>query len=316
MIVDVLQLAAGAAMLYLGAEWLVKGAAGLALALRIPPVVVGATVVAYATSAPELTVSVAAALEGKSAITLGNVIGSNIANLGLILGLTALIAPPVVGPGLIRRELPVLLVATLLPLIFLQDGTVSRLEGVAMLLGSIAFSLWMLRAQARAPAPQQQQQHELPEADLKHGKLWLAAIGLVGLVLLVGGGKVFVDGAVAIARAAGMSERVVGLTIVAAGTSLPELAASIVAALRGHSDIAVGNVVGSNIFNVLLILGTTAVVHPVDGSLADMHIDLAALFALTIFAVVALRTGRKIQRWEGAVLLAGYVAFIVAVLVT
>jgi cation:H+ antiporter len=311
-ILDLLQLAAGAAMLYFGAEWLVKGAAGLALALRIPPVVVGATVVAYATSAPELTVSVAAALEGKSAITLGNVIGSNVANLGLILGLTALIAPPLVGPGLIRRELPVLLATTLLPVVLLRDGRITRVEGAVMLLGSVAFSLWMLRAQSQAPGTTS----ELPADDGKHSRGALAAIGLVGLALLVGGGKVFVDGAVAIARAAGMSERVVGLTIVAAGTSLPELAASVVAALRGHSDIAVGNVVGSNIFNVLLILGATAVVHPVEGSLRDMGADLVALFALTIMAIIALRTGRKIQRWEGAVLLGGYVAFLVFVLGT
>lgn len=308
MILDVLRLAAGGAMLYFGAEWLVKGAAGLALALRVAPVVVGATVVAYATSAPELTVSVAAALEGRSAIALGNVIGSNIANLGLILGLTALITPPRVSPGLIRRELPVLLVTTALPALFLLDGVISRLEGLALLLGSAAFSLWMLRSTLTGSAPPPPAPE--PSAPPRQRRAALAAIAALGLVTLMFGGKVFVDGAVALARAAGMSERVVGLTIVAAGTSLPELSASVVAAARGHSDLAVGNVVGSNIFNVLLILGATAVVHPVEGSLSALRLDLVVLAALTVFASIALRTERVVRRWEGAVLIGGYVAFL------
>lgn len=313
MILDVVRLAAGAGMLYFGAEWLVKGAAGLALSLRIQPVVVGATVVAYATSAPELAVSVASALEQKSAIALGNVIGSNIANLGLILGLTALIAPPRVAAGLIRRELPVLIASSLLPILLLGDGVVSRVEGVVLLLASIGFSLWMLRGQSGGGGAPPPDVIALPEGA-RPKRLVLAAIGLAGLALLVGGGKVFVDGAIALARAVGMSERVVGLTIVAVGTSLPELAASVIAALRGHSDIAVGNVVGSNIFNVLLILGAAAVVHPVEGSLVALRIDLVALVLLTLLTIVVLRTGRVLMRWEGAVLLGGYMAFLGALL--
>lgn len=306
MVTDILRTIFGVALLYIGAEWLVKGAAGLALALRIRPVVVGATVVAYATSAPELTVSVAAAIEGKSAIALGNVIGSNIANLGLILGLTALIAPPRVTPGLLRRELPVLGVTALLPLLMLRDGVISRPEGAVLLLGALAFTLWMLRAGADAGAV------PAPESGRRLGKLALAAIALVGLAMLVGGGKVFVDGAVGIARVAGISDRVVGLTIVAVGTSLPELAASVVAAIRGHAEIAIGNVIGSNIFNVALILGAAAVVHPLEGSLPALRLDLVALIALTAFAIVALRTERMLKRWEGAILLVGYVAFLVS----
>lgn len=309
MVLDILRTILGVALLYFGAEWLVKGAAGLALAMRIRPVVVGATVVAYATSAPELTVSVAAALHGKSAIALGNVLGSNIANLGLILGLTALIAPPRVTPGLLQRELPVLGVTALLPLLMLRDGVISRLEGAALLLGALSFTLWMLRAggdAGTAPAP---------ESGRRHGKLALAVIGLVGLGMLVGGGKVFVDGAVGIARVAGISDRVVGLTIVAVGTSLPELAASAVAAFRGHAEIAIGNVIGSNIFNVALILGAAAVVHPLEGSLPALQIDLVTAIALTAFAIVALRSERMLKRWEGAVLLFGYVAFLVSLAV-
>lgn len=308
-ILDLLRLGAGAVLLYLGAEWLVKGAAGLALALRMAPSVVGATIVAYSTSAPELTVSVAAALDRRSAIALGNVIGSNIANLGLILGVTALIAPPRVGRGLIRRELPALAASAVLPVLLLRGGVISRLEGVALLLGAGAFSVWMLRAQRTGNA----EPSSAPRAgEPPKRKLALAALALVGLAALVGGGKVFVDGAVALARAVGMSERTVGLTIVAVGTSLPELAASIVAALRGHSDLAIGNVVGSNIFNVLLILGATAVVHPVEGSLSALELDLAVLGAMTLAAVIMLRTGRVVRRWEGALLVTGYAVFIVA----
>jgi len=312
-LIDVLCLVLGAGFLYLGAEWLVKGAAGLALAVRIAPAAVGATVVAYATSAPELTVSVAAAAEKESAIVLGNAIGSNIANLGLILGVTALIAPPRVTAGLIRRELPVLLASTALPVLFLRDGVISRPEGLVLLAGALGFTIWMLRARTGVsdvitPASDRGPATRPPR------RLLLLALALAGLAALVAGGKIFVDGAVAVARSLGISERVVGLTIVAAGTSLPELAASLVAAARGHSELAVGNVVGSNIFNSFLILGVAAVVHPIAGSLATLWLDLTALGALTLLAAYALRTERSIRRWEGAVLLGGYVAFLVALL--
>lgn len=315
-LLDALRLILGAGMLYLGADWLVKGAAGLGLAMHIAPGVVGATIVAYATSAPELTVSIAAALEGRSAIVLGNVLGSNIANLGLILGLTALIKPPRVEAGLIRRELPVLVSSTALPVFFLRDGVISRLEGLALLLGAFGFSGWMLftqrtASQMNAGAPDA----AAPVAATVSRKIALATLAIVGLVTLAGGGKVFVDGAVAVARAGGMSERVVGLTIVAIGTSLPELAASLVAVARGHSALAVGNVLGSNILNVLLILGATALVHPVEGSLAAVRLDFLALGALTLIGAIALRTGRVVRRWEGAILLGGYATFLIALLV-
>ncbi|AUX22510.1 sodium:calcium antiporter [Sorangium cellulosum] len=335
MLLHAAQLVLGAVSLYFGAEWLVKGASGLALSLGLRPLVVGLTVVAYGTSAPELIVSLAAVLEGRGAVALGNAVGSNIANLGLILGVTALISPPRVAGGLIWREVPFLVgTAALVPLLLL-DGGVDRLEGALLCAASIGYTVWVVRsartsaaggaaAGARPPEPSPDERGAFEaaremEVDAERagapggrGTLRLALIAAVGLGLLVVGGKVFVDGAVGVALGAGMSERVVGLTIVAVGTSLPELATSLIAAARGHADIAVGNVVGSNIFNVLLILGGAALVGPLAGSPGAMAVDLITLGGVTAFAAVAMRTERSIRRTEGATLLTMYTAFLVA----
>lgn len=312
-------LALGSVGLYFGAEWLVRGAAGLAALLGVRPLAIGLTVVAYGTSAPELVVSGLAALEGKSALALGNVVGSNIANIGLILGVTCVIAPPLVKAGLMRRELPILLLATIAVPALLWNGTVSRLEGAVLVLGALAFTALTLQgvqASARTSTPPPPSEGTAPEVrEDPHvetlSRARLAGITLAGLAVLGTGGKLFVDGAVGIALAIGISERVVGLTIVAIGTSLPELAASLVAALRGHSDIAVGNVLGSNIFNILLILGAAALVRPVSAELSSVRLDLLVMCGLTVLCAVAMRTARKIQRLEGALLVAGYAAFLV-----
>ena len=312
---DLLRLVLGGVLLYFGAEWLVKGAASLAAAFRVKPLVIGMTVVAYGTSAPELTVSVAASLEGKGQIALANVIGSNIANLGLILGLTALISPPKVESGLIRREIPVLILSALLPVGLLYDGTIDRVDAFALFAGAIAFTFWMLRA-AKGPSTQTASSAaadaEKAGAPGGKGKLWMAVVAVTGLLLLICGGKVFVDGAVGIATHVGMSERVVGLTIVAIGTSLPELAASLVAVLRKQSGIAVGNVVGSNIFNVLLILGSAGLVRPIEASLRALRLDMGMLVGMTLLGATAIRVERDISRVEGALLIIGYVAFLIA----
>lgn len=301
-------LALGSAGLYFGAEWLVRGASGLARAMGVSPLAVGLTVVAYGTSMPELMVSVLSAVEGKSALALGNVMGSNIANLGLILGVTAIISPPNVQAGLMRRELPVVLLTVVaLPLV-LWNGVIGRLEGAALLLAA----LWFTRISLKAVTPSGAPKHTDTEPPPTYGRPALVAFVVLGLVVLLGGGKLFVDGAVGLALRFGMSERLVGLTVVAIGTSLPELAASLVAALRGESEIAVGNVLGSNIFNVLLILGVTALAHPVEGSLASVRVDLIAMAVLTVVTVISMRTARRIQRVEGAVLITGYAAFLIA----
>ena len=238
--------------------------------------------------------------------------GSNIANMGLILGITAIISPPNVQGGLMRRELPaVMLSAAALPLL-LRDGVIGRLDGALLLLGAA----WFTRIALRAVTPKDAPRHSESAPPPQQGRLALMGFVVVGLAVLLGGGKLFVDGAVGIALRVGMSERVVGLTVVAIGTSLPELAASLVAALRGHSELAVGNVLGSNIFNVLLILGVTALAHPVEGSLRGVGLDLIFMGVLTVLTVIAMHTERRIRRYEGAGLVIVYSVFLLALAVT
>lgn len=319
---SLVMLLGGGVLLYFGAEWLVGGASGLARALGVPQLLIGLTVVAYGTSAPEVVVGVKASLAGSGGIALGNVVGSNIANLGLILGLTALLKPAPVDGALIRREVPVLLLATLAIPVVLLDGVVTRLEGAALLLAALGYSVWMVAstrrsmraeaADAARDAGQMEQAADLAGAPTSRSRGRLAVTALAGLAFLVLGGSLFVDGASGLARSWGMSERIIGLTIVAVGTSLPELATSLIAAWRGHSDLSVGNVVGSNIFNALLCLGAAALLAPVEAPLASVRLDLGVMVALTVFGAVAMRRARIIGRAEGGVLLVAYVAFLVA----
>lgn len=316
---DLVSLLGGGALLYLGAEWLVRGAAGFALSLGISQLTVGLTVVAFGTSAPELVVSVQAAVNGRGAMALGNVLGSNIANLGLILGLAALVKPARVDGALRRRELPMLVASTLaLPLLLARD-TVAPAAGAGLVLVGVLYTAWMAYtarskrevAEAREAAVETVAATEGAGAPQPRSRTWLALTALVGFGLLLLGSHLFVDGATAIARALGMSEWLVGMTLVAVGTSLPELATSLVAARRGHSDIAVGNAIGSNIFNVLLCLGAASALGRVSVPRASVAADLAALGALTLLGALFLRTERTMQRWEGAVLFAAYGAYMV-----
>ena len=298
----------GGAMLYFGAEWLVKGAAGLATALGVSSLVVGLTVVSYGTSAPELAVSVLASLEGSSDIALGNVIGSNIANIGLILGVTALISPPLADASLVRRELPVMLLATLALPVVLWDGVLGRIEATVFVLGSVVFTYGAFKWSKHQ---QPSNSEVVADQDTPAGSSWvLVGLVVLGLGMLFSGGKVFVSGAVRLALQVGMSERTVGLTVVAIGTSLPELAASLVAALRGHSAIAIGNVVGSNIFNLLLVLGAAGLVLPIQASLGVIWLDFAFVAALSLACAFSLRRARTVGRPEGALYLLAYVGFL------
>lgn len=292
-------------MLYYGAEWLVEGAAGMAVRLGVRPLLIGLTIVSYATSAPELAVSVSAAVRGDGPLILGNVIGSNITNIGLILGLTALIAPPHSDGSMRGKELVFLFLSTAAIPLLLLDGTFGRADGVALVLGSVAFT-WMTIRWSRS---READLDEVP-TDEKRSKLVLVGVGLLGLLALISGGEVFVRGAVGLANALGVDQRIVGLTVVAFGTSVPELAASVVAALKGHSDIAIGNVVGSNIFNVLLVLGVSGVIGPFPGNVGEMMLDLGVLSILTVGALVVLSRARTISRIEGALLTASYVGFL------
>lgn len=303
LLLDVALLALGGVFLYFGAEWLIRGASGLAAGFGVRPLVIGLTVVAYGTSMPELVVSSIAAVEGKGAIALGNVIGSNVANIGLILGITALIAPPRVEGGLMRRELPVLFLTTASLPVLLFDGMISRGEGALLLAGAILYTVILFRGAAGAGA-------QTSDGAKPQSRGWQSLIAIGGLVCLVAGGKVLVTGATGLARTAGLSERIIGLTIVAIGTSLPELATSLLAATRGHSSIAVGNVVGSNIFNVLFILGAAALIQPIAVPFPSVRTDILVLAVATTAVVVFLRSARSLTRLEGALMAGGYACFL------
>jgi cation:H+ antiporter len=310
----------GGGLLYFGAEWLVGGASGLARSLGVPQLLVGLTVVAYGTSAPEVVVGVQAAVNDHAEIALGNVIGSNIANLGLILGAAAVVRPARVARGLGRRELPVLLVLSFVLLPVFRDGLLSRIEALALLAAALGYTTLMVRASRRAVLAERKATAEHLEvviesaaeaaaAPIPASRLRLVGLAVVGLGVLVLGGHLFVDGATTLALALGMSQRLVGLTVVAVGTSLPELATSLIAAHRGHSDIAVGNVVGSNIFNLTLCLGAAGATSPMLAPLGTIAFDIAVMLGFTLVAAVMMRTSRTVSRLEGAVLLAGYAAF-------
>ncbi len=308
MVLDIVLLILGGAMLYFGAEWLVNGASSLALALGMRPLVIGLTVVSYGTSAPELAVSVIAAAGDKPEIAIGNVIGSNIANIGLILGLTALVAPPRTDGALLRIELPALALATIALPAVLWNGVIDATEAVALLIGSVAFTVWTLSRARLAPTTDE-------EAEPTHApstNRWTSGLlVLIGLAVLITGGEFFVRGASTIALALGMSELLVGLTVVAIGTSMPELATSLTAALKGHPELAIGNVIGSNIFNILLILGVAGLVRPIPGSLDVLSLDLIILGVLTVGLIVSLCRPRAVTRWEGGAYLTIYVFFLV-----
>jgi cation:H+ antiporter len=317
-----IELLGGGVLLYFGAEWLVGGASALALALRVAPLLVGLTVVAYGTSAPEVIVGIQAAAAGHGGIAFGNVVGSNIANIGLILGVSVLVRPARVSGQLRRRELPVLLAsALLLPLLFF-DGAVSIWEAILLLVAAAAYTGSMV-AQSLRSAPERREARretriasdvaDLAGAPASRGPLRSAVVTAAGLLVLVLGGHLFIDGAVNLAQILGVSDRVVGLTVVAVGTSIPELVTSVVASWRGHSDIAVGNVVGSNIFNVLLCLGAAALAGTVRANLRDVALDITVLILMTGLVVLFLRSERRVSRMEGAIALGSYVAFTVFV---
>lgn len=318
-----LLLAVGLVMLTLGAEWLVRGASSMALRFGVSPLFVGLTIVGFGTSSPEMAASVAASLRGAADIAVGNVVGSNIFNIAAILGLTAVIKPIVVRLAAVRRDLAVAFVAALLPWLAIAfDGTLPRWLGIVFVLGLVAYLVFAYRGDRAAPAPDAElareelrEAHVVPAEPAKKGRPAIdAGLVVVGLVLLVFGSRLLVDGAIEIARWAGLSERVIGLTIVAAGTSLPELVTSLVATLRGSTDIAVGNVIGSNIFNLLGILGVSAIVRPQAVSPSMLALDTPVMVLATIALLPIMMTGGRISRVEGAILLLGYAAYLALLL--
>jgi len=309
-------LIAGLVLLVFGAEVLVRGAAKLAAQFGISPLIIGLTVVAFGTSAPETAVSVQAALAGSGDIAIGNVVGSNIANVLFILGLTALIAPLIVSRQLIRLDVPIMIGASLVTYALAWDGTLSRLDGTLLFAAIIGYTLFLIqssrRANAEAAASDEFAKEFSADAHPKRYSSFInAGLVIVGLVLLVVGSNFLVEGAVSLARALGLSELVIGLTVIAVGTSLPELATSILAAIRGERDIAVGNIVGSNIFNLLCVLGLSALVAPQDVAVAAsaLAFDFPVMIAVALACLPIFFTGYSISRWEGLLFLAYYIAY-------
>ncbi len=306
--VTLLLLALGLGLLIVGAEGLVQGASRLAARLGIPPLVIGLTVVAFGTSAPELVVSLKAALDGQAGIAMGNVVGSNIFNVLFILGVSALIVPLAVAQQLIRLDIPLMIVLSLVVLVMTLDGSVGRLDGGLLVLGLVVYTVFLLwQGKRQAASDEPAADHEALARPGWHDALYV----LGGLAMLVAGSRRFVDSAVTMAGWFGVSDQVIGLTLVAAGTSLPEVVTSIVAALRGQRDIAVGNVVGSNIFNLLGVLGITALIAPAGIAVtqAMLSLDLPVMVAVAVACLPICFTASAIDRWEGAVLLGYYVAY-------
>ncbi len=310
--------AAGLAALVTGAELLVRGASKLALSFGISPLVVGLTIVAFGTSAPEMAVSVKAVLGGTADIAIGNVVGSNIFNVLFILGLSALIAPLVVNLQLIRQEVPVMIGASLLLLVLTLDARLDRFDGALLFALMLAYTVFLVR-QSRAAvrsAPTMQNDFARPRRLGSWDSGWPVQLLLiaVGLGLLVLGSDWLVSAATRFARTLGVSDLIIGLTIVAAGTSMPEAATSVMAALKGERDIAVGNVVGSSVFNILGCLGLAALVASGEGLIVPksvLHFDVWVMCAVALACLPVFLTGREIARWEGGLFLLYYAAYVI-----
>ena len=302
MLLDIFLIIIGVTLVLFGADKLTEGASALARRMNVPEMVIGLTVVAAGTSAPELFVSMVSALKDTPDMAVGNVVGSNIMNSMLIVGCAAMVAPMIISRNTVRKDIPFAIGASVLLTLLSLDHTLGRIDGIVLLMGFVAFMVYTL-VQARSKA-------EETEADRKDRSTWLSALfvagGLTGLVL---GSNLFVDAASDVAYSLGISEGVVGLTVVAGGTSLPELATSVVAARKGQSAIAIGNVIGSNVFNILLILGLTATVSPlqIEGiTTIDMAVMLISVALVWLFS----RTRYTVERWEGTVLVGGYLIYL------
>jgi cation:H+ antiporter len=304
-------LALGLVLLTAGAEALVRGASSIATRLGIPSLIVGLTIVAFGTSAPELAVSVGAAWSDQADIALGNVVGSNIFNVLFILGLSALVVPLAISSQLVRVDVPLMIGASILVLLLALDGHIGRLDGAILFAGIILYTGFQIRQGMRERTSAANGTSAVAQSKADQGWWVDPLLVLGGLVILVVGSRLLVTSAVSIAQSLGVSELVIGLTIVAAGTSMPELATSVVASMRGERDIAVGNVVGSNVFNLLAVLGLASLVSPSGIAVAQqaLQFDLPVMVAVAIACLPIFVTGREIARWEGGLFFAYYLAY-------
>ncbi len=302
MILDILFIIVGVAMVLIGADRLTEGASALARRMNVPEIIIGLTIVAAGTSAPELFVSLVSALKGTPDMAVGNVVGSNTMNAMLIVGCAAMVAPMTISRSTVKKDIPFAVGASVLLMLLSLNSQLSRIDGIILLLGFAAFMAYTLSQAKHGQAE--------TTADGKAKNPWLSALWVVaGLAMLVVGSNLFVDSASNVALSLGISEGVVGLTVVAGGTSLPELATSVVAARKGQSAIAIGNVIGSNVFNILMILGLTATITPlaIEGiTTVDMAVMLLSVALVWFFS----RTRYTVERWEGAVLVVGYLAYL------
>lgn len=302
MILDILFIIVGVAMVLIGADRLTEGASALARRMNVPEIIIGLTIVAAGTSAPELFVSLVSALKGTPDMAVGNVVGSNTMNAMLIVGCAAMVAPMTISRSTVKKDIPFAVGASVLLMLLSLNSQLSRIDGIILLLGFAAFMAYTLSQAKHGQAE--------TTADGKVQNPWLSALWVVaGLAMLVVGSNLFVDSASNVALSLGISEGVVGLTVVAGGTSLPELATSVVAARKGQSAIAIGNAIGSNVFNILMILGLTATITPlaIEGiTTVDMAVMLLSVALVWFFS----RTRYTVERWEGAVLVVGYLAYL------
>jgi cation:H+ antiporter len=294
---------AGLAMLFFGAEWLVKGSVTIANKLRMSQLVIGLTIVAFGTSTPELAVSISSATKGISDVALGNVVGSNIANIGLILGLSAFIAPIAVSRKTLRKEVPLMIGISFLLLAVSIDGSISFYDGILFVGGILIFTIFSYKT-TRKEVVETVISNEKNDSSFSKSIILI----IIGLILLTVGAFFTVDNAVIIAKEIGLSERIIGLTLVAVGTSLPELITSIVAAKRGHTDISVGNILGSNIFNILAILGISSSITAISVN-DSMWTDYVFMILFAVILLPIIKTGLKIGKIEGMLLVAGYVGY-------
>ncbi len=307
-LIPLIQVVGGLAVLVIGGEMLVRGAVAAANALGVAPLVIGLTIVSFGTSAPEMVISVQAVLDGHPDIALGNIIGSNIANILLILGIAALISPIIVDSKLLKRDVPLLMAVSLLLYGFCYNGVLERYEAAIFLaiLGYYTFHIY----RASRTGGEDDLEAEMEEETHIVMPVWKTGVFiLAGLGLLVAGSDVLVTGAVSLARIAGVSEAVIGLTILAVGSSAPELITSVVAALRKHGDIALGNVVGSNLFNITSIGGVAAMISPMEVAPRFIQQDMFVMLGVTLLLALFMWTGNKVVRAEGAALVAGFVAY-------
>ena len=312
MLGNVIEVIGGLLLLIWGADRFVHGAAATARNLGVPPLLIGLTIVALATSAPEILVSLVAALRGEPDLAIGNAIGSNIANIGLVLGVVAMLRPIELKSATLRREMPALLAVSLLTVALFLDSYLSRVDGLVLLTGLVIVMIWLTRLGFRSSSTDPLQAEfdaEIPKhMSMRVAIIWL----LIGIGTLLLGAKLMVDGAIGVAETLGLSEVVIGITMVALATSLPELAVSAVAAYRGEYGLAIGNIVGSNIFNLLAVLGVAATIQPavLPPSVLTLHIFVMVAFTLVLFAMTYEYEGRgRISRLEGCALFVAYLSY-------